>query len=96
MKTVTNLADMTDEEVIEKALLTKKKVERAFDFALAHTSAFQANLRILEILEKEMRSRGYDPQDEDKFGRDIIGEIISYKWDIIGKMVSDTLEEQEK
>lgn len=73
-----NLDHVSDENLFTLLHRTKDGVIRAMDEGTQQAQPFHVGVMMLEIFEKELRKRGFDPSDE-VFGRDVIGEIIAIK-----------------
>lgn len=72
----------TDEQLLKAILHVKNMLIETIDRAVASSenfTYFQVNtfmqLGVINTLEQELKSRGYDPTDE-IFGRDVLAEII--------------------
>lgn len=74
-----SLTELTDEQLFKLLRSTKSGVLKAIDHGAAYAPSFHIGISVLEIFEKEVRRRGFDPSDEKKFGRDIIGELVAEK-----------------
>lgn len=74
-----HLDHVSDEELVIILGTTKNGVLNAIDRGKTAQPPFEIGLMVLETLEREMRKRGMDPTDEEKYGKDIIGQIIRIK-----------------
>lgn len=69
---------MTDEELFSLVARTKKAIIRYVDHGEQAAQPFHLSVMMLEVFEKELKARGFDPSDE-AFGVDIIGKIIEMR-----------------
>jgi hypothetical protein len=69
---------VSDADLRTLVLSTKSGILKAIDRGRQSAEPFYMGVQVLEIFEKELRRRGFDPTDK-AFGRDIIGEIVQVK-----------------
>ena len=74
-----SLTELTDDQLFKLLRSTKSGVLKAIGHGEATAQSFHIGVSVLEIFEREVRRRGFDPSDEKRFGRDIIGELVQEK-----------------
>lgn len=79
MKSPANLHLMNDEQLTERVRRLKTHIVKSVDLGRAATTEFDVSITTLQVYEQELRLRGYDPSDTDRFGVDVIGRLIQLK-----------------
>lgn len=73
-----SLNHVSDEVLFDMVKKNRRSVIGYIAHGKSAAEPFHIALMTLEIFEKELRDRGFDPTDK-RFGRDIIGELVTAK-----------------